>query len=400
MNACHGDWHYTDMAYKSTFAYLESLVYTETVTMKGDHKRSKTNFKKGHAAWNKGLTLQSDDSTSVSSHQEPKTVIRMSAEEFSLVTSSRLNSTELSTPDCQGKSQSVRLLRPLRPSGPDLKQTSKKDELEGMRLVDNGKMTEAWNEAFQQHHLASADCVIPELQINNERKWGACWKITLKCVKCDFISPEMKLYKEVPTGKPGPNPAAANIGLALGLQDTPIGNTRARLLMANMDIPPPARSSMQRTSNKVAKEVTELNTRDMAEKVELVKDINRKRGNEPCEMNIAMDGRYNSCTLTSRKKPGQNASQAIGIACETMTDKNFIISASFQNKLCWTGAWLKGRGKDVTCPGAIQNALQLCLHLLHCLSSTWAKKLEITLLYRVYLSSMPPQMGIQGLQVG
>ena len=56
-------------------------------------------------------------------------------------------------------------------------------------------------------------------------------------------------------------------------------------------------------------------------------------------------------TIASRRKPGQNASQAIGIACETMTDRKFIIQACFQNKLCWTGAWLKGKGIEVKCPG-------------------------------------------------
>ncbi|XP_071117093.1 uncharacterized protein [Haliotis cracherodii] len=319
--------------------------------MKGDRKRIKSQFCKGHTPWNKGLTLESEETESDSTPQIPRTVTRMSAEDFSLVTKSRLDGTGLSTPDCEGISTSVRLLRPTAASMQDLKQESSKDDLEGMRLVDNEKVAEAWNTALRLHRSTSTDCDDPQLQIAKERKWGACWKVTLKCVVCDFTAPEMKLYKEIKTGKPGPNPAAPNVGLALGLQDTPIGNTRARLLMANMDIPPPCRSSMQRTSNKVAIAVTELNTQDMAEKVELVKEVNRKRGTEPCEMNIAMDGRYNSTTIASRKKPGQNASQAIGIACETVTDKKFIIGASFQNKLCWTGAWLKGKGMDVKCPG-------------------------------------------------
>ena len=51
-------------------------------------------------------------------------------------------------------------------------------------------------------------------------------------------------------------------------------------------------------------------------------------------MNIAMDGWYNSVTIAIRKKPGQNASQAIGLACETMTDRKFIVQACFKNKLC------------------------------------------------------------------
>ena len=89
----------------------------------------------------------------------------------------------------------------------------------------------------------------------------------------------------------------------------------------------------------------------MDEKVELLKEINTKCGNNPSQINIAMDGRYNSVTIAKRKKPGQNASQAVGVACETMTDKKFVIQACFTNKLCWTGAWLKGMGIDVQCPG-------------------------------------------------
>ena len=89
----------------------------------------------------------------------------------------------------------------------------------------------------------------------------------------------------------------------------------------------------------------------MADKVEMLKDINFKRGNDASEINIAMDGWYNSVTIDSRKKPGQNASQAIGLACETMTDRKLIIQACFKNKMCWTGAWLKGKGIEVQCPG-------------------------------------------------
>ena len=72
----------------------------------------------------------------------------------------------------------------------------------------------------------------------------------------------------------------------------------------------------------------------MAQKVIMLKDINIKHGHEASEINIAMEGRYNSVTIASHKKPGQNASQAIGVACETITDKKFVIQASFKNKLC------------------------------------------------------------------
>ena len=89
------------------------------------------------------------------------------------------------------------------------------------------------------------------MELVNEEKRGVCWKVTLKCVKCCFQTPEFKLYKEVSTRNPGPNPGAPNIGLGFGLHDTPLGNKGARLLMATMDLTPPARSSMQRKSKKV-----------------------------------------------------------------------------------------------------------------------------------------------------
>ena len=75
------------------------------------------------------------------------------------------------------------------------------------------------------------------------------------------------------------------------------------------------------------------------------------RGNPGDAIDIVMDRRYNSTTIASRKTSSQNALQAIGIACETMTEKKYILAAAIQNKLCWTGAWLRGKGKEVECPG-------------------------------------------------
>ena len=96
----------------------------------------------------------------------------------------------------------------------------------------------------------------------------------------------------------------------------------------------------------------ELNSQDMKEKLALVQEVNRSRGNDfPKRINVAFDARYNSVTIASAKKPGQNSSQAAGIACETMTDKQYIVGAVFENKLCWTGAWLRDKGLSVDCPG-------------------------------------------------
>ena len=45
----------------------------------------------------------------------------------------------------------------------------------------------------------------------------------------------------------------------------------------------------------------DLNEKDIAENVELLKEINMKRGNSTSKINIAMDGRYNSVSIASRR---------------------------------------------------------------------------------------------------
>ena len=108
---------------------------------------------------------------------------------------------------------------------------------------------------------------------------------------------------------------------------------------------------MQRRSDAARQAVTKLNKQDMAENLQKIKEVNRRLGNPGDVINIAMNGRYNSTTFASRKKPGQNTSQAIAIACEMMTEKKYIIAAAIQNKLCWTVAWLRGKGMEVECAG-------------------------------------------------
>ena len=95
-------------------------------------------------------------------------------------------------------------------------------------------MAETWNAAFRDHSIAYTECQESDIQIT-ETIWGLCWKITLHCTKCNVTAPESKLYKEVKTNKPGPNAATINEGLAMGIQDTPVGNTRARALLANLE---------------------------------------------------------------------------------------------------------------------------------------------------------------------
>ena len=112
----------------------------------------------------------------------------------------------------------------------------------------------------------------------------------------------------------------------------------------------------------------------MADKVEMLKDITLKRGNDASEINIAMDGRYNSVTIASRKKPGQNASKAIGLACETMTDRKFIIQACFKINSVGLELGSKERGLKCSALGDTRSAQPICLHFSHSRNMTWDTK--------------------------
>ena len=321
---------------------------------RGKIKRRKGHFNKGHSKWKK-IYEHNDKSEDKSIVAAPETksraqVVRFSAEEFNLVAQQGKDGFSLKNPDCEGVSNPICLLRPKKKKDISIKEVEDINNFDGMRLVNLTKVTDAFNEAFKLHRTES-NCLNPEFKLKRETKWGLGWKIALKCKNCHFQTKDFKLYDEIHNSCRGPNPAAINVGLGIGLQDTPVGNRRARLLFAAMNTPPPARSAMQKTSNKVSRAVLSINENDMKEKLKKVMETNKKRGNDAGIINIAMDGRYNSSTITSRKKPGQNASQAIGIAVETMTDQQLIVGASFQNQLCWVGSWLRGQGFDVKCPG-------------------------------------------------
>ena len=318
--------------------------------------RKKTQFKKGNIPHNKGIRFpKSDIKDSIKVFKWK----RFPPEHYSLVTKHSTDEKCVHAPDIEGTPGSTRLLRPIKQikseviSEPNMQRQKSHivNGTKGMRTVDNDKMVDMWNDVFKCHSSQESPCEGLSATIFENKKWGSAWKYKFKCKNCDFVSKEYKAYEEITTAKPGPNPAAINYGLAVGMQDTPIGIKRTRLLLNSMNIPAPAKSSLQRTMNKVSEYTHDLNKSDMKEKINLVKKVNTDRGNDPNVFNIAFDGRYNTTTIASRKKPGQNASQAIGIVAETLTDKQYIIASYYQNQLCWTGAWLKGKGFNVECPG-------------------------------------------------
>ena len=138
----------------------------------------------------------------------------------------------------------------------------------------------------------------------------------------------------------------------MAIMDTSMGITRARLLFTALDIPPPTISHMQRLTDKVSEAIIDLNKSDVSEKLHIVERRNIEAGHEnPKHIDISMDSRYNARGFKSSYKPGQSSSQAYTVAMENMSRERYIIGLAIENKLCWTGAWLKNRGFDVLCPG-------------------------------------------------
>ncbi|CAG2250554.1 unnamed protein product [Mytilus edulis] len=144
-------------------------------------------------------------------------------------------------------------LRPL--DNADLKREENKELHSGMRWIDSQLNISLINTNINKHQVDSPSCPMFIADYYEQKKWGTCWQFTLKCIACGFIGDRMKMYKEIANGKPGPNPGQPNVALASALQDCPIGNTTVQQLLAGIDTPPPCRSSMQRTSSRVAAEI-------------------------------------------------------------------------------------------------------------------------------------------------
>ena len=331
--------------------------------MKGKYKRRKTGFKPG----NKCAPMQLDAVISRSTNtahrvqqlpelecvSEGRWIRRLTRSEFSKVVKMSAAG-NLEVPDECGKSGSSKILRPR----PDVKPTlsdqylesENMDNISEMRLVNNDKVAFMWNECFKQH--MKSDCLNVDLCVFKEVKKGLCWKQALKCKNCTYTSNLYKLYNEVPSPGRGAKTAAPNLGLQVGLQESTCGNTKARVIIASTNTPPPSKSSMQAQSTKVGHITATITQDDLNRRCAETRKINTLRGlQEDAPINVSVDTRYNSNNITCRHKLGQSASQAIGVAVEQQTDQKQIIGMFMANKLCWEGAWLRGEGYDVTCPG-------------------------------------------------
>ncbi|CAC5389649.1 unnamed protein product [Mytilus coruscus] len=286
-------------------------------------------FQHNRTPWNKVPVLQLSTSSDPEENHAP--AVEMNVEQNAILDESPFTSST-SPADNDSKKTRSQLLVP----SADLKTEEEWCSVSGMRFVDHKEMMKMLNTVINVHTKKFRHSKNPEILAHRQEKWGVCWKYTLRWKYCTDMSPVMKLYKEIVTNKPGTNPGAPNVAVAAAIQDCPMGNTKLQELLARMNFPPPSRTSvtMQRMTHNVGKELVQLNNRDMAEQLEIVKAKNQKRGLAENEINVIVDRRYNSQTITSRKKPGLNASQGFALVIGTTTEKKYIIASFAQNQMC------------------------------------------------------------------
>ena len=218
------------------------------------------------------------------------------------------------------------------------KRNNRHSSREVMKLYQPIKVEILWNEAVHEHVEKSRGCQ-GKLMFDEtgEKKVGLCWRERLKCSDCQYVSAMHKLYTEVSRpGKRGQKSAAPNLGVQVGLSHSSTGNSGLRNVLNAANIPSPAKSGMQRNTNRVAAHLVKVNQDDMSEICRDIGKINEAKG-LPTDAAIRMeaDARYyNPLYSGSGHTPFQPASQAVYTLCENTTPKKKIISISTINKLC------------------------------------------------------------------
>ena len=73
------------------------------------------------------------------------------------------------------------------------------------------------------------------------------------------LNTKYKLHQEVDTKAPGRKAATSNLGLKIGLSQTPLGNDGMRKVLLSTSTPSPSRKALQKSSNTVMHLIEALN---------------------------------------------------------------------------------------------------------------------------------------------
>ena len=195
----------------SHFPHNFSCTYTDHNYFYTMKRSSTTRFQLGSTPWNKCLSFESSDDAGAG---RGHSYCRLAVEEFPV----------RPTVDSRDVSRNTMLLRPKCAESSILMRENITSS-DNSRIRDNDMLQKAITQASIQHRRTSPDCQTPSWEIVDKRKWGLGWKSARECQSCGFKSQAHPTYKSVPSAKRGPDPAAPNDALAVGLQVTSMRNT-------------------------------------------------------------------------------------------------------------------------------------------------------------------------------
>ena len=160
--------------------------------------------------------------------------------------------------------------------------------------------------------------------------------------------------EEVSSPKPGRKAAKANLGLQLGVQSTPIGNTAMRRIMNTANTIAPSFSGMAKQANKVGRQMESIGRKALCDVRESLVQENSLIGQtNPSMLNCETDTCYNNPIYNTDSTPFQAGTVAISTMVENNTRDKKIVAVHIASKLCPLGTRLRNQGQHVQCPGHV-----------------------------------------------
>lgn len=308
-------------------------------------KRKGTQFKKGHSHI---PTTRAKNETIV------RPIKRFDEIEHSFVVKSNgASPVEFSMPDALGIEGAAISLRPSPVKYQEINEEyaeivdepteSYYEVIQGNILVEKSRLCELINTSFHEHSLTT--CNSFEFDIVKFKAWGCFCQAQGVCKNCSYTSSHVKLYDEVITHNRGRRAATGNIRLQVLLQDMPIGNVNAQLVVAALGVRPGSISSMQNLAYRTSDAAVAVNEGDMNKWREFIKEVQTNRGvKDPNHISGSYDVRYHGVFKKSNTTPGCGAIQATATLVENVTDHKKVVDIAYVNKYCPKGTRLNEPG--------------------------------------------------------
>ena len=271
--------------------------------MKGDYKRRRTQFKKGHHR-----VVSKKDQVLPCQHGNEATQ----------------NSEASTSPPSP---------RPTRAQAYEqiLKNT---DDSETYIIARKNSLDCLWNQSVKEHNKYSCD---GDLKMNKTQQWGLSSSWQLLCPSCNYKGKPHKLYQEVDMKTRGRKSSSLNNAIATALMCSSIGASQFTQIMLRIGVDPGSESTLQRNISKcaqVVRDVTDDNLRQERQQL------------QHKSISIQMDTAYNN-NIYSDQTPFQAGTQAVTTVLDNETGK--ILHVETTSKLCPTGDRLRAQGQEVIC---------------------------------------------------